>query len=179
MVSAVVCEWIQLLLIIRVNTAAVCYSQSGRQFSGSMASSAVSEYSSSSSPGFLRSIVLPSDRLVSSLWKPREPIRSPDQLNYTIHLSNHLWLLEIKIKQKTLWFKQVYKLINLTDNQLDLFISKIKVLVHIYTCVCVCVCGFMWFMRTQICIMTWVWQRYYNLKVFYEDTAYVPVIQKA
>ncbi len=47
-------------------------------------------------------------------------------------------------------------------------------------CVCVCVlCGFMWFMRTQICIMTWVWQRYYNLKVVYEDTAYVPVIQKA
>ncbi len=46
-------------------------------------------------------------------------------------------------------------------------------------CVCVCVCGFMWFMRTQICIITWVWQRYYNLKVFYEDTAYVPIIQKA
>ncbi len=23
-------------------------------------------------------------------------------------------------------------------------------------CVCVCVCGFMWFMRTQICIITWV-----------------------
>ncbi len=54
-------------------------------------------------------------------------------------------------------------------------------------CVCACVrvcvrvraCVFMWFMRTQICIMTWVWQRYYNLKVFYEDTAYVPVIQNA
>ncbi len=25
-------------------------------------------------------------------------------------------------------------------------------------CVCVCVGMFMWFMRTQICIMTWVWQ---------------------
>ncbi len=39
---------------------------------------------------------------------------------------------------------------------------------RICVCVCVwyCVCGFMWFMRTQICIMTWVWQRYYNLKVF-------------
>lgn len=115
--SAVVCEWIQLLLIIRVNTAAVSYSQSGRQFSGSMASSAVSEYSSSSSPGFLRSIVLPSDRLVSSLWKPREPIRSPDQWNYTFQLSNHLWLLEIKIiKKYILWFRQIYKWINLTYN---------------------------------------------------------------
>ncbi len=31
----------------------------------------------------------------------------------------------------------------------------------------------------KICLMTWVWQRYYNLKVVYEDTAYVPVIQKA
>ncbi len=51
--------------------------------------------------------------------------------------------------------------------------------VSVCVCVCVCVCGFMWFMRTQICIITWVWQRYYNLKVFYEDTAYVPVIQKA
>lgn len=104
LVSTMVCEWIwiKLLLMIRVNTAAVSwiccdYVQSGMQFSGSMASSAVSEYSSSSSPGFLRSIVLPSDRLVSSLWKPREPIRSPDQWNYTFHLSNHLRLLEIKI----------------------------------------------------------------------------------
>ncbi len=31
---------------------------------------------------------------------------------------------------------------------------------------CVCVCMFMWFMRTQICIMTWVWHRYYKEKVF-------------
>ncbi len=29
-------------------------------------------------------------------------------------------------------------------------------------CVCVCVCGFMWFMRTQICLLTWVVQRYFN-----------------
>ncbi len=46
-------------------------------------------------------------------------------------------------------------------------------------CVCVCVYWFLWFTGTQICLITWVWQRYYNLKVFYEDTAYVPVIQKA
>ncbi len=58
---------------------------------------------------------------------------------------------------------------------------RVSVCVCVSVCawVCVCVCGFMWFMRTQICIITWVWQRYYNLKVFYEDTAYVPVIQKA
>ncbi len=34
------------------------------------------------------------------------------------------------------------------------------VCVCVYVCVCVCVCVcvgmFMWFMRTQICIMTWV-----------------------
>ncbi len=42
-------------------------------------------------------------------------------------------------------------------------------------CVCVCVCGFMWFMRTQICLITWVlWQRYYNLKCFMRDTALCP-----
>lgn len=46
---------------------------SGKQFSGSMASSAISEYSSSSSPGFLRSTVLPSDRLTSSFcWLDQE-----------------------------------------------------------------------------------------------------------
>ncbi len=51
-------------------------------------------------------------------------------------------------------------------------------------CVCVCVCVsvcvcvgmFMWFMRTQICIMTWVWHRYYKEKVIYEDIFSVPVI---
>ncbi len=31
-------------------------------------------------------------------------------------------------------------------------------------CVCVCVGMFMWFM-THICIMTWVWHRYYKEKV--------------
>lgn len=46
---------------------------SGKQFSGSMASSAISENSSSSSPGFLRSTVLPSDRLMSSFcWLKQE-----------------------------------------------------------------------------------------------------------
>ncbi len=61
------------------------------------------------------------------------------------------------------------------------FILLCALVIYLYVCVCVCVCvcGFMWFMRTQICIMTWVWQRYYNMKVVYEDTAYVPVIQKA
>ncbi len=39
-----------------------------------------------------------------------------------------------------------------------LFIYKsCNLLNHIKcVCVCVCVCMFMWFMRTQICIMTWV-----------------------
>ncbi len=47
-------------------------------------------------------------------------------------------------------------------------------------CVCVCVCVLLVFVvyGDKICLITWVWQRYYNLKVFYEDTAYVPVIQK-
>ncbi len=48
-----------------------------------------------------------------------------------------------------------------------------------YRCVCVCVCMFMWFMRTHICIMTWVWHRYYKEKVIYEDNFSVPRIQKA
>ncbi len=47
-------------------------------------------------------------------------------------------------------------------------------------CVCVCVCVLVFVVYgDKICLITWVWQRYYNLKVFYEDTAYVPVIQKA
>ncbi len=46
-------------------------------------------------------------------------------------------------------------------------------------CVCVCVCMFMWFMRTQICIMTSVWHRYYKEKVIYEDSFSVPIIQNA
>ncbi len=37
----------------------------------------------------------------------------------------------------------------------------------------------MWFMRTQICIMTWVWHRYYKEKVIYEDIFSVPIIQNA
>ncbi len=27
---------------------------------------------------------------------------------------------------------------------------------YMCVCVCVCVCMFMWFMRTQMCIMAWV-----------------------
>ncbi len=48
-------------------------------------------------------------------------------------------------------------------------------------CVCVvCVCVLVFVVYgDKICLITWVWQRYYNLKVVYEDTAYVPVIQKA
>ncbi len=44
-----------------------------------------------------------------------------------------------------------------------------KIVVCVCVCVCVCVGMFMWFMRTQICIMTWVWHRYYKEKVIYED----------
>ncbi len=43
-------------------------------------------------------------------------------------------------------------------------------------CVCVCVCMFMWFMRTHICIITWVWHRYYKEKVIYEDIFSVTII---
>ncbi len=43
----------------------------------------------------------------------------------------------------------------------------------------VCVHFLGWFTETHICVMTWVWQRYYNIKVVYEDTANVPIIQKA
>ncbi len=43
----------------------------------------------------------------------------------------------------------------------------------------VCVHFFGWFTGIHICVMTWVWQRYYNVKVVYEDTANVPIIQKA
>ncbi len=53
-------------------------------------------------------------------------------------------------------------------------------------CVCereresVCVCVFMWFMMTQICTMTWLWQEgYYKENVVYEDNFSVPIIQKA
>ncbi len=44
---------------------------------------------------------------------------------------------------------------------------------------CVCVCVFMWFMRTHVCIMTWVWHRYYKEKVIYEDIFSGPIIQNA
>ncbi len=47
---------------------------------------------------------------------------------------------------------------------------------NVCVCVCVCVGMFMWFMRTQICIMTWVWHRYYKEKVIYEDIFSVPII---
>ncbi len=57
-------------------------------------------------------------------------------------------------------------------------ISHVVISLH-PMCVCVCVCVFMWFMRTHICVITWVWQRCYNLKVLYENTFVVPVIQKA
>ncbi len=75
-----------------------------------------------------------------------------------------------------MYFYFIYIFISLSDSNLGVVCMYI---LCVCVCVCVCVCGFMWFMRTQICIITWVWQRYYNLKVFYEDTAYVPVIQKA
>ncbi len=56
----------------------------------------------------------------------------------------------------------------------------VRVHAHVRVCVCVCVCVcvdmFMWFMRTQICIMTWVWHRYYKEKVIYEDIFSVPIM---
>ena len=37
------------------------------------------------------------------------------------------------------------------------------------TCVCVCVFLYAWFMRTQMCIMTWVLHWYYDVNMKYED----------
>ncbi len=53
-------------------------------------------------------------------------------------------------------------------------------IIHYYVCekLCVCVCVFMWFMRTHICIMTWVWQVLQG-NVVYEDIFSVPIIQNA
>ncbi len=48
--------------------------------------------------------------------------------------------------------------------------------VRMCVCVCVCVGMFMWFMKTQICIMTGVRHRYYKEKVIYEDIFSVPII---
>ncbi len=56
------------------------------------------------------------------------------------------------------------------------YLIKWPVSVCVCVCVCVCVGMFMWFMRTQICIMTWVWHRYYKEKVIYEDIFSVPII---
>ncbi len=50
--------------------------------------------------------------------------------------------------------------------------------VCMYVCV-LCVGMFMWFMRTQNCIMTWVWRGYYKEKVINEDIFSVPIIQIA
>ncbi len=44
---------------------------------------------------------------------------------------------------------------------------------------CVCVRTFLWQMRTLICIMTQVWQRYYKVKVTFQDIAHVPTFQNA
>ncbi len=52
----------------------------------------------------------------------------------------------------------------------------VSVCVCVCECECVCVGMFMWFMRTQICIMTWVLHRYYKEKVIYEDIFSVPII---
>ncbi len=37
----------------------------------------------------------------------------------------------------------------------------------------------MWFMWTQICIMTWLWHRYYNEEGVYGDIFSVPIVQNA
>ncbi len=62
---------------------------------------------------------------------------------------------------------------------------------HIYlymlvkrVCVCVCVCGcvcectFLWQMRTQICIMTQVWHKFYKKKVTFQDITPCPHFSK-
>ncbi len=67
---------------------------------------------------------------------------------------------------------------NNINNEIKLIVRKfICVCVCVRACVraCVCVGMFMWFMRTQICIMTWVWHRYKE-KVIYEDIFSVPII---
>ncbi len=55
-----------------------------------------------------------------------------------------------------------------------IYLFNIIHIVCVCVCVCVCVGMFMWFMRTQICIMTWVWHRYYKEKVIYEDISVSP-----
>ncbi len=65
------------------------------------------------------------------------------------------------------------------DSMVNKKIKNIYIYIYIYIyylCVCVCVGMFMWFMRTQTCIMTWVWHRYYKEKVIYEDIFSVPII---
>ncbi len=56
---------------------------------------------------------------------------------------------------------------------------RVRVHVRVLACVCVCVCVCVWFMKTQICIMEWVWHMYYKENVIYEDISSVPIIQKA
>ncbi len=52
--------------------------------------------------------------------------------------------------------------------------------VSVCVCVCVCVCVLLvlWFTGDKICLMTW-YDRGITIEGVYEDTAYVPVIQKA
>ncbi len=54
--------------------------------------------------------------------------------------------------------------------------------VCVWVCVCVCVCVvrvYVVYEDTNLYNDMGMDRGYYNLKVFYEDTAYVPVIQKA
>ncbi len=55
------------------------------------------------------------------------------------------------------------------------FQLEIEVIYTSCVCVCVCVCVCT---RTHICIMTWIWHRYYKDKVTYEDITPCPQISK-
>jgi len=47
-------------------------------------------------------------------------------------------------------------------------------------CVCVCVCArFLWFMRRQIGVMTWVLHWYYDVNMKYEDISWVFIFKIA
>ncbi len=93
------------------------------------------------------------------LWQPRT--RTRIALCWFIHLK--CWLFPVNVRS----ISRAYPRHICSQTP---FIPGIIIVCCVCVCVCVCagLCG-LW--GQQICIITWVWQRYYNLKVFYEDTA--------
>ncbi len=87
------------------------------------------------------------------------------------------WIIAVVGRKKTLLL--LFFFLPLCYPKTIFFYWKGQCLIFVCVYVCVCVCLFMWFMRTQICIMTWVWHRYYKEKVIYEDIFSVPIIQNA